>query len=63
VPAEFSDAATSAFVAAFNDILLIGAIVLFAGSVFTFALVRARDFIGVQAGAPAGEAEPAAAAG
>jgi EmrB/QacA subfamily drug resistance transporter len=63
VPPEFSGAATSAFVAAFNDILLIGAIVLFAGSVFTFALVRARDFVGAQAGAPAGDAEPAPAAG
>jgi hypothetical protein len=59
VPPEFGDAATGAFVAAFNDILLIGAIVLFAGSVLTFALVRRRDFVA----APAPEAEPAAAGG
>jgi EmrB/QacA subfamily drug resistance transporter len=59
VPPEFGDAATGAFVAAFNDILLIGAIVLFAGSVLTFALVRRRDFVG----APAGEPEPEPAAG
>ena len=63
VPPEFSDAATGAFVAAFNDILLIGAIVLFAGAVLTFALVRRRDFVGVPAGEPAAEAEPAPAAG
>jgi predicted MFS family arabinose efflux permease len=63
VPPEFSDAATGAFVAAFNDILLIGAIVLFAGAVLTFALVRRRDFVGAPAGEPAGEAEPAPAAG
>jgi EmrB/QacA subfamily drug resistance transporter len=59
VPPEFSDAANGAFIAAFNDILLIGAIVLFAGAVLTFALVRRSDFVT----APAAEAEPAAAAG
>jgi EmrB/QacA subfamily drug resistance transporter len=57
VPPEFADPATGAFVAAFNDILLIGAIVLFAGAVLTFALVRRRDFVGVP------EAEPAPAGG
>jgi EmrB/QacA subfamily drug resistance transporter len=63
VPEQFGDAATGAFVAAFNDILLIGAIVLLVGSVLTFALVRQRDFIGAPGGEPAGDAEPAPAAG
>ena len=43
--AQTGDAATNAFVASFNDILLIGAIVLFAGAVLTFALVRHGDFV------------------
>lgn len=43
--AQGGDAATNAFVASFNDILLIGAIVLFAGAVLTFALVRRSDFV------------------
>ncbi len=56
VPPEFGDAATGAFIAAFNDILLIAAIVLFAGAALTFALVRRSDFVG----APAAEPAPAA---
>jgi EmrB/QacA subfamily drug resistance transporter len=63
VPPEFSDAATSAFVAAFNDILLIGAIVLFAGAVLTFALVRRSDFVGAPSAEPPAEPEPAAVPG
>jgi EmrB/QacA subfamily drug resistance transporter len=63
VPPEFADPATGAFVAAFNDILLIGAIVLFAGAVLTFALVRRSDFVGAPTGEPPGEPEPAPAAG
>jgi EmrB/QacA subfamily drug resistance transporter len=43
--AQAGDAATDAFVAAFNDVLLIGAVVLFAGAVLTFALVRRSDFV------------------
>ena len=43
--AQAGDAATNAFVAAFNDILLIGAIVLLASAALTFTLVRRRDFV------------------
>jgi hypothetical protein len=39
------DAATQAFVGAFNEILLIGAIVAFAGAVLGFALTRERDLV------------------
>jgi hypothetical protein len=46
----------SAFASALNDILLVGAIVAFAGAVLGLLLVRAEDF--VASGAP----EPAAAA-
>jgi hypothetical protein len=38
-------AARSAFVASLNELLIIGAIVLFAGALASFALVRARDFL------------------
>jgi hypothetical protein len=38
-------AAITAFVAALNDIMLIGAIVLFAGAVLALALVRRSDFV------------------
>ena len=59
--AQVGDAATTAFVGALNDILLIGALVAFAGAVLSLALVRRRDF--VAAGPPepeAGVAEEAA---
>lgn len=36
---------TSSFVAGLNDILLIGALVAFAGAVAGLALIRQRDFI------------------
>jgi EmrB/QacA subfamily drug resistance transporter len=39
------DAATQAFVGAFNEILLIGAIVAFAGAILGFALTRQRDLV------------------
>jgi EmrB/QacA subfamily drug resistance transporter len=39
------DAARVAFVESFNDILLVGSLTLFAGSVCVWALVRQRDFI------------------
>jgi EmrB/QacA subfamily drug resistance transporter len=57
--AEAGDAATNAFVAAFNEILLIGAIVLFAGAVLTFALVRRSDFVDTPSDASeSGKASP-----
>ncbi len=40
-----ADAARSAFVGAFNEILVVAAIVAFAGAVLGAALVRQRDFI------------------
>ncbi len=43
--AEIVPAAKVAFVSAFNEILLIGAIVAFVGAALGFALVRASDFV------------------
>jgi hypothetical protein len=58
------DAAGVAFTDAFNDILLIGALILFSGALAVFALVRQSDFVPhgppQQAEAPA--QEPATAA-
>ena len=55
------NAAREAFVTSFNEILLIGAATLLAGSLIAAALIRARDFVG--AGAPRqAEAAPEAAA-
>jgi EmrB/QacA subfamily drug resistance transporter len=45
-----------AFTAALNDILLIAAVVAFAGGVLAFALVRGSDFVAY--GAPQPESEP-----
>jgi EmrB/QacA subfamily drug resistance transporter len=45
------DAAREAFVSSLNEILLVGAVVLFVGSLAAFALVRAQDFV-PQAAAP-----------
>ena len=39
------DDATQAFVGAFNEILLIGAIVAFAGAILGFTLTRQRDLV------------------
>jgi EmrB/QacA subfamily drug resistance transporter len=51
-----------AFTNAFNDILLIGALILFSGALAVFALVRESDFVPHGAPAEAGEAqEPVAA--
>jgi hypothetical protein len=51
-----------AFTNAFNDILLIGALILFSGALAVFALVRQGDFIPQRAPEVHGEAqEPAAA--
>jgi hypothetical protein len=58
IQAQAGDAATAAFVAAINDLLLIGAIVLLASAVLTFALVRRRDFVDAPGGEPAGGAKP-----
>jgi hypothetical protein len=62
-PSQFQtqagDAATNAFVASFNDILLIGAIVPFAAAVLTFALVRRSDFVDTPSYEPgSGESSP-----
>jgi EmrB/QacA subfamily drug resistance transporter len=58
--AQVSDAATQAFVASMNEILLIGAVVAFAGAAIGLLLVRQSDFVG-QPGAehtPAEAPEP-----
>ena len=52
------DAAGIAFTDAFNDILLIGALILFSGALAVFFLVRQSDF--VPHGQPQPEAEPQA---
>jgi hypothetical protein len=57
---QVGDAATAAFVASLNEILLIGALVTLAGAVIGFLLVRQRDFV-AQPGAqhaPTDSAEP-----
>jgi EmrB/QacA subfamily drug resistance transporter len=41
---QLTAAARSAFVASLNELLIIGAIVIFAGALASFVLVRARDF-------------------
>ena len=68
-PPQFRDQAAHvagvAFTDAFNDILLIGALILFSGALAVFFLVRQKDFIpqGAPQSAPAGEdaQEPVAA--
>jgi hypothetical protein len=42
--AQVTDAARIAFVDSFNEILLVGSLILFAGSAIVLALVRQRDF-------------------
>jgi hypothetical protein len=63
-PPQFHDqavhAAGVAFTNAFNDILLIGAVILFAGALSVAVLVRQSDF--VPHGAPEGAPEGAPAA-
>jgi hypothetical protein len=56
-------AAGVAFTNAFNDILLIGALILFSGALMVLALVRQSDFVphGPPQQAPAEAEEPAAA--
>jgi len=55
------DAAREAFIGAFNEILLIGAIVAFAGAVAGFALTRPRDLVVEGAPEEILEGEPVAA--
>ncbi|HKG36469.1 MAG TPA: MFS transporter [Solirubrobacterales bacterium] len=43
--ARVGAAATEAFTAAFNEIVLIGAVIALVGSVASFALIRGRDFV------------------
>ena len=52
-----------AFTDAFNDILLIGALILFTGALAVLALVRQRDFVphGPPQGAPEETKQPVAA--
>jgi hypothetical protein len=59
--ARVSDAATQAFVASMNEILLIGAIVALAGAVIGLLLVRQSDFVAQPGAEPAATpvAEPA----
>src|SRR3954447_9350279 len=63
VPPQLHDkafhAAGVAFTNAFNDILLIGALILFSGAVFVLALVRQRDFVPHDAPNGAGASEEA----
>ena len=56
-------AADSAFITAFNEILVIGGAVAIVGGILGFLLVRKRDFVGVQAATPeaVGTPEPVAA--
>src|SRR5215211_4166956 len=56
--AQLATAANQAFIGAFNEILLVGATIAFAGAVLGFALVRSRDFV-PEHGEPT--AEPVAA--
>ena len=51
------DAANSAFLSGFNEIILIGALVAIAGGILGLVLVRQRDFVG----APQPQAEEARA--
>jgi EmrB/QacA subfamily drug resistance transporter len=55
---EVVHAARVAFVSAFNEILLIGAIVAFAGAALGFALVRSKDFVPASPEAEATEPAP-----
>ena len=49
LPAGAHDAARQAFIDGLNEILVVAAIVAFAGGVLAFALVRSRDFVAHQA--------------
>ncbi len=47
---QLAGASTSAFVAGLNDILLIAAVVAFAGGVLALALIRQKDFVDASGG-------------
>jgi MFS family permease len=53
--AQVASVARSAFIGGLNDILLVAAFVLFAGSVCAFALIRRRDFVASSAVPAVGE--------
>jgi EmrB/QacA subfamily drug resistance transporter len=55
-----ADAARQAFISGLNEILVVGAVVAFAGAVLAFVLVRGRDFVAPAGAAPAEAAPPAA---
>jgi len=57
VRAQAAEVARSAFIAGLNDILVAGAIVLFAGAVCAYALVRRRDLVPSGAGAAVARGE------
>ncbi len=48
VPDRFAEPARRAFIDGLNEILLVAALVAFAGGVLAFALVRSRDFVARQ---------------
>jgi hypothetical protein len=60
--ADALDAANTAFIGAFNEILLIGAAVALVGGILGFLLVRQRDFVAVPGAQPEQAAEAGAAA-
>jgi EmrB/QacA subfamily drug resistance transporter len=53
LPARVVPAARQAFVAGFNEILLLGAVTVLVGSLAVIALIRARDFVAARAAAAA----------
>ena len=54
VPADFATlAGRAAYIDAFNELLIVGAVVAFAGAVLAFALIRSRDFVATHAAAAA----------
>ncbi len=57
--ADVAAAAETAFVAGFDAIQLVAAMIAFAGAVLALALVRQRDFVAAHGGDP----EPAPSAG
>ena len=65
VPQQFqgtiSRAADTAFITAFNEILVIGGIVTIVGGILGFLMVRKRDFVGMPSAAPEAEAPEAEA--
>jgi hypothetical protein len=53
-PADFaSQAGRAAYIDAFNELLIVGAVVAFAGAALAFALIRSRDFVAHPAAAAA----------